>query len=721
MRRLTQAPLPRWRDLLAAWIKPAPSDATLAAPWSLSGDHALWFSRSAWSLAALALWRQQHKGLADGPVVWLPDFFCNASLVPLRQSGARLMFYPVSAVMEPDAESCQRLAREQPPDIFVLVHFFGQPITVPWLVPFCAERGTWLIEDATHALQPTLGVGDVGDVVFYSPHKHLPVPDGSVLVVRGSGSARLAADSVAMAALHKVQSALWARPGVSGKPAALWFIKRALQLLGVRGRPRQTAFRAGSEPNASSIQHPRMSGFARRLLGGQLPHLPAAAAARHSNQMAWRQVLRWAQASKAEPVPILGSNATPYLAWHGGDSEAETEVLFEHLQRVGAPVSTWPDLPPEVLSDPVNHTAAISLRHRGCFLPIHQDLSIAELEDCGRALLVTATAQWQVRSLSREEWDVHWIDCSMTNMLQAWEYGAAKEQAEGWKPWRLLVSDQRGKPIGLVQVLTRGLGSLAGAARLNRGPLLVGRYAPHCETSLKLAVLWMILREARRRRWFLLQAAPELFAGDEARSGMRALGFRELDIPASASGCLSLQSDVQGLLMGLNGKWRNSMRKGEKLGVQVNLQAATGGGLEILIQRYRALQQDRGFSGLTESLIRSLAAQPQSILWQFNLFFAFASEHTSGEGPVGVLVSVRTGDTTTYLIGVANDQGRHLQANSVMLWAAILRAKEDGCAWFDIGGLNETTPKGIAEFKRGLNANLYELVGDWRSFHGAFL
>jgi dTDP-4-amino-4,6-dideoxygalactose transaminase len=654
-------------------------------------------------------------------VVWLPDFFCNASLVPLRQSGARLMFYPVSTEMEPDAAACQRLALEQAPDIFVLVHFFGQPVVVPWLAPFCAERDTWLIEDATHVLQPTSGVGDVGDAVFYSPHKHLPVPDGSVLVVRGSGSARLAADGAAMAVLRKVQSALMARPGVSGKPAVLWFIKRALQRLGMRGRPRQMVFRARSEPNASSIQHPRMSGLARRLLGGQLPHLPAVAAARHSNQTAWRQVLRWAQPSKAEPVPIIGSNATPYLAWHGGDSEAETEILFERLQRGGAPVSTWPDLPPEVLSDPVNHAAAIALRHRGCFLPIHQCLSIADLEECGRALLVTATAQWQVRSLSREEWDVHWANCSMTNMLQAWEYGAAKEQAEGWKPWRLLVSDQQGKPIGLVQVLTRGLGSLAGAARLNRGPLLVGGYAPHCETSLKLAVLWVFLREARRRRWLLLQAAPELSAGDEARSGMQALGFRELDIPASASGRLSLQTDVQALLMKLNGKWRNSMRKGEKLGVQVHLETATGKGLEILIQRYSELQQDRRFSGLTEPLIRSLAAQPRSGLWHFNLFFAFASERSSGEDPVGVLVSVRAGDTSTYLIGVANDQGRQLQANSVMLWAAILRAKEDGCAWFDIGGLNETTPKGVAEFKRGLNADPYDLVGDWRSFYGAFL
>jgi lipid II:glycine glycyltransferase (peptidoglycan interpeptide bridge formation enzyme) len=51
-----------------------------------------------------------------------------------------------------------------------------------------------------------------------------------------------------------------------------------------------------------------------------------------------------------------------------------------------------------------------------------------------------------------------------------------------------------------------------------------------------------------------------------------------------------------------------------------------------------------------------------------------------------------------------------------LLWEAILHAKKDGCEWFDIGGLNETTPKGIAHFKQGLNSELYSLVGEWRYF-----
>ena len=52
-----------------------------------------------------------------------------------------------------------------------------------------------------------------------------------------------------------------------------------------------------------------------------------------------------------------------------------------------------------------------------------------------------------------------------------------------------------------------------------------------------------------------------------------------------------------------------------------------------------------------------------------------------------------------------------------MLWESILNAKENGCRWFDIGGLSEDTPSGIAHFKKGINAEMYSLIGEWRGFY----
>ena len=42
---------------------------------------------------------------------------------------------------------------------------------------------------------------------------------------------------------------------------------------------------------------------------------------------------------------------------------------------------------------------------------------------------------------------------------------------------------------------------------------------------------------------------------------------------------------------------------------------------------------------------------------------------------------------------------------------ALLDAKKNGYIWFDIGGLDSTTPKGIAHFKKGVQSAHY-LIGE---------
>jgi hypothetical protein len=717
MRQLISTPLPSLSALFCSFFSPIQNETEIAKTWCRQGDKGFLFSRSSWSLQAIAAWRRKLTG--RNPVIWIPDYFCNSALTPLRESDVCLIFYPIDSQMNPSAEACQRLLANNPPDLFVLVHYFGQPAKAPWLVSFCKKNDTWLIEDAAHVLKPAPGVGEIGDLVLYSPHKHLPIPDGSVLVLHAEGPFNLSSNPTAMDAFKQVRSSLLDKQGYTIKPTLIWFIKRFLQLLGYRRSQSPRIFRADVKPSNNSFPHPKVSGLALRLLKWHLPQLPMIAYTRKKHQRLWEQVLKWSRPGKQQFSSILNEDNynVPYQAGFIGESEDEIEVFFKFLQQCMLPVTTWPDLPPEVLENKSIFTNANTLRYRSFFLPVHQALSDSEIMACGKRLLSAATANWQVRMLNRQEWDTYWPKCTMTNMLQAWEYGSAKEQAEGWKAHRIIVSDQEGKPVGLAQVLTRGLPLLGGVARLNRGPLLVGDWPACSEVPLKLAVLRVILRESRRQRWWVLRVAPELPKTDEADQGLQALGFRRLDVPAWASGRLSLKADEQVLLMGLKGKWRNTMRKALKLGVKVSCSLLTKANLEVLIHQYGQLQQDRAFSGLSKLLIRNLAVQSSNRYWRFNLLVAYAPDGS----PLGVLVSVRICDTSNYLIGATNDQGRKMQANSAMLWSAILQAKADGCAWFDIGGLNEATPKGIVDFKRGINAKPYALVGEWRAYQNQLL
>lgn len=320
---------------------------------------------------------------------------------------------------------------------------------------------------------------------------------------------------------------------------------------------------------------------------------------------------------------------------------------------------------------------------------------------------------FHLKEVSFEQWGSYWRRVPKTNLLQSWQYGEAKAQAEGWRVIRFVISEKNGHPLALAQMLTRSLPFLGGIARLNRGPLLLDDFADDQSVARTLKILEALLQEARRRCWWVVQIAPELPDISVVFNGLTQMGMRRRPEPAFASGRLALTTDDESIMMGFNGKWRNCMRKGVRLGVLVTNHKSNGPELDLLIRHYAVLQQSKNFGGLSEGMIKCLARQ-QSDDWQFNLFIARESNVADNDEPIGSLVTVRHGDSATYIIGTTNEKGRNMQANSVLLWNAILHAKHVGCNWFDIGGLNSVTTKGIAQFKQGLNAVPYALTGEWR-------
>ena len=606
MPRLTYAPLPEWGGLIKGLTGVAAPDDVLSRPWCRDGDASFWYSRSAWSLSAIAGCRQRLSG-NDVVTVWVPDFFCNASLAPLRSMGARLVLYPVTADLLPDFDALDALTREHGPDLFLLVHYFGRPAVADAIVAFCRQQGAWLVEDAAHLLRPSDGIGESGDCVLYSPHKHLPIPDGALQVVRADGPARLAEQADVLRTMREMHEELVASSATSCRVAYVWLIKRLLQRLGLRARDPEVASGVEAEAGDACLASPGISALAKRLLTPLTGKLDKVARLRKRHAQDWKEILL--PCDLLDTVKASLVTWTPYLACFTGERESDAQQLFERLRCAGFPVTTWPDLPPEVVACPAEHQAAWALRHNRIYLPVHQSLEWQEMRKCGERLLVAETERWKARELGPDEWDDYWQQCSGVNLLQSSQYGLAKDGVDGLKPRRLLISDAAGEPVAMMQLLTRVLPFIGGAVRLNRGPLLLADVPRDRALPLKLSALQVLLREARRRRWWLLQAAPELPLDDAASAGMQTLGFKKLPARSWGSARLLLDDDEDSLLMGLKGKWRNCLRKGEKLGVTVAHHVCTGVYLELLVRSYNRLQHLRGFEGLSENIIRALSVQ----------------------------------------------------------------------------------------------------------------
>lgn len=700
----TLSPLPDWMDIFRVLWK---RNIRFWTDLNLEGYYlakAFWLSRSYWSIYLIAEWRVYFVGRQD-LVIWIPEYFCDETIFQLRKKGYKLFFYPLSEDLNPKYELFQELATQIPPDIFIATHFFGEIFELDLAVDFCKRSGAWLIEDAAHVIFPNNEVGKLSDFTIYSLHKHFPIPDGALLMVNNGGPSKISKIITNIDDEHKNYELLVNSPGSNNWAAWLWLVKQVVKKIGFRANYSTPSFDAFSPIKESLPRiHPRLSAIAKKMIAQTIFPCDKVHGIRISNEKKWIQVMEWASPSNFLR-PII-THGTPFFGRFMGESLPHVRELFNKLCRIGIVTAAWPNLPDEVLRQPENHFVPLKLRHTRLFLPIHQTLTEKEIVIAGNHLLEMELEGWSCTSIGNREWEDLYSTCVSVNFLQSWAYGEAKRNAEGWTPYRYLIKNPNSKFVGIVQILVRKISVLGGIARINRGPL----FFEGVSQGERIAAIDMIVKECRAKKWRLLRIAPELDDCEKNRCAIKDIGFKNVASTPYGSGTLDLSIDESKLLMSLHPKWRNQMRRGLKLGASVEAIKVSEESILELISFYKAHQIYRGYKGLSEGLILAMSKQDQLGL-HFNIFAAYTLQ--APKEYVGYLLSIGSGDTCTYIIGSSTDSGRKLQANSVLLWHSIVVAKNLGYKFFDIGGLNGDTPKGIYEFKKGLNPTLYKLIGEW--------
>ena len=383
---ITSVPLPTIAGLFGGFLNPTQTDQDLGASWRQEGDTSIWFSRSAWSLSAIARWWSKcHNG--ECPVVWLPDYFCNESTGPLRETGAQIHFYPIDASLNPEWQKCQDQALEAPPDLFVLVHYFGRAGESSKAKSFCDKMGALLVEDAAHVLRPTAEIGLHSDFTFYSPHKLLAIPEGGVLAIRNKNIALEMEDVIAemlTQASDKFRKASFGNitAGRTSFPV-IWIFKRLMQIVLpltiARRLSKQGNLNYLEDPSPTQFQEPPfLRDYGRRLITSDATSLDDVATHRKSNARALRSIFE----NQPDCRPLFSDQEerdAPYRFVLRFDYDEHAQKLFEKGQSHGFPVESWPDLPPEVSANSESHKVAGKLRRTLVLLPVHQTLNSAEI------------------------------------------------------------------------------------------------------------------------------------------------------------------------------------------------------------------------------------------------------------------------------------------------------------------------------------------------------
>lgn len=122
--------------------------------------------------------------LRPGEVVLVPDYHSGVEVWAIQAAGASIQFYPINRHLEPDLEALEKLCTPAVRVLYV-IHFFGWPQPIEKLMSLCRARGITLIEDCAVSLfseSQGKALGTSGDYAVFCLYKILPVPHGGLLI-----------------------------------------------------------------------------------------------------------------------------------------------------------------------------------------------------------------------------------------------------------------------------------------------------------------------------------------------------------------------------------------------------------------------------------------------------------------------------------------------------------------------------------------------------------
>ncbi len=313
---------------------------------------------------------------------------------------------------------------------------------------------------------------------------------------------------------------------------------------------------------------------------------------------------------------------------------------------------------------------------------------------------------------AKSEWDFYFNNSFKKSLPQTWEYGDAKSNAEKWDVKRYVIFNNDNFPIGIVQILEKTYFKFFKIGRINRGPIILDsneeNYINHVKHILKI-----LTKKLVKNRYILFQIAPFVDYDRDLYFLLKKLGYSKQSNDPADSGLINIEKSSEEILMNFDGKWRNLLRKGQKLGVEIEIDLGAKKHFNLLVDYYKKQQLEKRFDGTSEEMLNALKNSQNE---HYNFILLLAKKPNSKNDIIGMLVCIQYHDTCEYVIGLTNNEGRFYQANSVLLWEALLFSKKLNVKKFDVGGLSKSTPKGIYNFKKGLNPKQYKLIGEFRKY-----
>lgn len=298
---------------------------------------------------------------------------------------------------------------------------------------------------------------------------------------------------------------------------------------------------------------------------------------------------------------------------------------------------------------------------------------------------------------------------------QSWAWGEL-ERAEGASVWRLGVR-RDGRLVASAQLVSRRLPLGMSYLYCPRGPVLDHTL----DRDSRQAALAVVLSGARRiaastsRLELAVRLEPPL--PPSAAGSLRSLGLEPTAaVQPSRTAMLDLALGPDRLLAGMHPKARYNIGLAARHGIVVKRVDDAMSGVDELCRLMRQTAARQGFVPHPEAHYRNFlrhlhgqAEAPTAELWLAAV---------QGEPPLAAALTVRWGDTVTYVHGASDQAFRHLMAPHLVQWRIIEDAAAAGYRYYDLWGIapaGQTNHPwaGFTRFKEGFGGEAVDYVGTW--------
>jgi peptidoglycan pentaglycine glycine transferase (the first glycine) len=300
----------------------------------------------------------------------------------------------------------------------------------------------------------------------------------------------------------------------------------------------------------------------------------------------------------------------------------------------------------------------------------------------------------------------------LADVLQSWEWGDVKATA-GWRPLRLLLTDDTGASHGACSVLLRApVRAAPPIAYAPRGPVI-----DFTNRDALTAMLTAVRRHAGSA--FAFKCDPPI-----EKSSAEARALLDAGLRSTASGpfggvqpiavmVLDLSAGADSVFAGFKSKWRYNVRLAERKGVTVREGTASdiATWYGILVETARR----DGFVVRARSYFETLwrVLEPAGMLKMFVAEF-------EGSMIAGILCTAM-GGRVVYNFGASSNEHRNVMPNHLIQWHAIRWAADKGYRVYDFRGVSpirdgepvEEHIAGLNRFKEGFGATYVEYAGEF--------